>query len=194
MAVLSIFFITTSADSCFAKFMFCKIQQTKILCKIPQTKFKNSKLWRRKKLGFCKDSTNVASITDLPVEVDKALIEADVSLQNVDAWAKKSLESVQVIKYWFSLEKWNQNVKFRYIQVMKNKNVLNFGAMLGLSIKERWFRFKEVLVCAYCLYCTSYIRTVKATSKETKISTLTRVFHFEKVVCCETWYLSEFAI
>ena len=58
-----------------------------------------------KKLGFFKDSTNVASITDLPVEVDKALIEADVSLQNVDAWAKKSLESVQVIKYWFSLEK-----------------------------------------------------------------------------------------
>ena len=151
MAVLSIFFITTSADSCFAKFMFRKIQQTKILCKIPQTKFKNSKLWRRKKLGFCKGSTTVASITDLPVEVDKALIEADVSLQNVDAWAKKSLESVQVIKYWFSLEKWNQNVKFRYIQVMKNKNVLNFGAMLGLSIKERWFRFKEVLVCAYCL-------------------------------------------
>ena len=79
--------------------MFRKIQQTKILCKIPQTKFKEFKTLKKKKLGFFKGSTNVASITDLPVEVDKALIEADVSLQNVDAWAKKSLESVQVIKY-----------------------------------------------------------------------------------------------
>ena len=75
--------------------MFRKIQQTKILCKIPQTKFKEFKTLKKKKTH----STNVASITDLPVEVDKALIEADVSLQNVDAWAKKSLESVQVIKY-----------------------------------------------------------------------------------------------
>merc|ERR1712226_820311 len=51
--------------------------------------FKEFKTLKKKKTH----STNVASITDLPVEVDKALIEADVSLQNVDAWAKKSLES-----------------------------------------------------------------------------------------------------
>ena len=85
--------------------MFCKIyvlQNTTNENFVQNTtnkvqKFKTLK--KRKKLGFCKDSTTVASITDLPVEVDKALIEADVSLQNVDAWAKKSLESVQVIKY-----------------------------------------------------------------------------------------------
>ena len=98
---------------------FAKYNKRKFCAKYHKQSSKNSKLWRRKKLGFCKNSTTIASITDLPVEVDKALIEADVSLQNVDAWAKKSLESVQVIKYWFSLGKWNQNVKFRYIQVMK---------------------------------------------------------------------------
>ena len=84
--------------------MFCKIyvsQNTTNENVVQNTtnKVQKFKTLKKKKLGFCKGSTTVASITDLPVEVDKALIEADVSLQNVDAWAKKSLESVQVIKY-----------------------------------------------------------------------------------------------
>ena len=41
------------------------------------------------------------SITDLPIEVDKALIEADVPFQNVHARAEKSLKSVTSVLYYF---------------------------------------------------------------------------------------------
>ena len=36
------------------------------------------------------------SITDLPVKIDKTVIEADIAFQNVDTRAKQSLESVKV--------------------------------------------------------------------------------------------------
>jgi len=45
------------------------------------------------KLGFGSDPISVKSITDLPVKADKALIEADVALQYVDAGAKQSFKS-----------------------------------------------------------------------------------------------------
>ena len=49
-------------------------------------------------LTFTTHST-FTSITDLPIKVDKALIEADVPFQNVHARAEKSLKSVTVLYY-----------------------------------------------------------------------------------------------
>merc|ERR1719376_1798378 len=46
-----------------------------------------------KNIGETPDSITVASITDLPVKTDKALIEADVALQYVHARPKQSLKS-----------------------------------------------------------------------------------------------------
>ena len=57
----------------------------------------NKKIERiQAKLRIGTDPISVKSITDLPVKADKALIEADVALQYVDAGAKQSLKSVQV--------------------------------------------------------------------------------------------------
>ena len=59
---------------------------------------------------------SVKSITDLPVKADKALIEADVALQYVDAGAKQSFKSVQVrdkIRLLAGIEK----INYKLIQI-----------------------------------------------------------------------------